>query len=94
MERIEKYLYKEVSKVVNVLFRELKRNNINVELERNELDREKLNAYEHIYNKYKESLLKIQKKALLKYKDIDNFDYIFAKIIQNIVSKKQGTMLT
>ena len=67
MERIEKYLYKEISKVVNVLFRELKRNNINVELERNELDREKLKAYEHIYNKYKESLLKIQKKALLKF---------------------------
>lgn len=89
MKNIEKHLYKEVSIIVDLLFEKLNINNINVELEKNDLNDIELGIYMSIYNEYKENLLKLKDKVISEYGYIDNFDCMFATIIQNVVIKKQ-----
>ncbi len=89
-DSIEDYLYKEVEIIVNELFIKLKDNNINVQLERNELNEKELNIYLALYKEYEEKLINLKNTAILKFGFINNFDYIFAKIIQNVVKKHKN----
>lgn len=93
MKKIKEYLDKEVSIIVNLLFEKLKENNINVELERTDLNNQELKIYMSIYNEYKENLIKLKDKVILEFGYIDNFDYLFATVIQNVVNRKQEGFL-
>lgn len=94
MKKFEEYLYEEVSIVIDSLFEKLKLNNINVELEKTELNEKELENYLNIYNESKESLTKLKDKIIAEFGYIDNFDYIFASVIQDIVIKKQELWFT
>lgn len=87
---LKDYLYKEVAIIVDELFIKLRKNNINVELERNDLNEKELNIYLDLYKEYEENLINLKNKAILKFGFIDNFDYIFAKIIENTVNKNKN----
>jgi len=93
MLEIREYLYKEVEKIVDRLFQQLKNNNINVELERKELNEKELILYKEIYNIYEKDLINLKEKAILKYGYIENLDFIFAVIIQEIVNKKEKEII-
>ena len=90
MEKIEEYLYKEVFFIVDELFKNLKLNNIDVELEKNDLTEKETEAYINIYNEYRDKLVSLKENVLKEYGYINNFDYIFAIIIQNVVDKKKS----
>ena len=85
---VEDYLKKEVAIIVEELFSKLKENNINVQLRRNELKKEELDIYLILYKEYEENLIKLKDKVIAKFGYINNFDYVFAKIIESVVSKK------
>jgi len=93
MLEIREYLYKEVEKIVDRLFQQLKNNNINVELERKELNEKELILYKEINNIYEKDLINLKEKAILKYGYIENLDFIFAVIIQEIVNKKEKEII-
>jgi len=88
MEKLEKYLYNEVTKIVDILFQKLEENNIDVELERNELNEKELKAYINIYNEYEKALVGLKEIAISKFGYIEKFDFIYAVIIQEVVKKK------
>lgn len=87
---VENYLNKEVTIIVEELFAKLRENNINVQLERNELNEKELNIYLVLYKEYEKKLIDLRKKVILKFGFINNFDYIFAKIIENAVNKNKN----
>ena len=86
---IYEYLYKKINLVVDNVFEELKKNNINVELDRKELGDKELKIYLDIYIRYEKELIQLKKEVIEKFGEIENFDYIYAIIIQNVVNKKQ-----
>lgn len=88
--KVENYLNKEVTIIVEELFAKLRENNINVQLERNELNEKELNIYLVLYKEYEKKLIDLRKKVILKFGFINNFDYIFAKIIENAVNKNKN----
>ena len=87
---VEDYLNKEVTIIVQELFAKLRENNINVQLERNELNEKELNIYLALYKEYEKKLIDLREKVILKFGFIKNFDYIFAKIIENAVNKNKN----
>lgn len=87
---IENYLNKEVTIIVEELFAKLRENNINVQLERNELNVKELNTYLALYKEYEEKLIDLRNRVILKFGFINNFDYIFAKTIENAVDKNKN----
>ena len=87
---VENYLNKEVTIIVEELFAKLRENNINVQLERNELNEKELNIYLALYKEYEKKLIDLREKVILKFGFINNFDYIFAKIIENAVNKNKN----
>ena len=90
IEIISDYLYKEAAIIVEELFLKLRNNNIDVHLARDELNEKELNIYLTLYKEYEEKLINLKNKAILKFGFINNFDYIFAKIIQNVVNKNKN----
>lgn len=87
--KLEEYLYQEVSKRVDVLFEKLHEGNINVELERSELTEKELALYLEIYKDFEEQLIQLKEEAIAKFGYTTDFDYTFAIIIQELVTKKQ-----
>lgn len=86
---LEDYLNIEVEIIVEELFTRLKNNNINIDLERKELNEKELNIYLSIYKDYEKELISLKNKVMSKFGYINNFDYIFAKTIENIVNKNK-----
>jgi len=89
-ETIEKYLHKEISKIVDVLFLDINENNINVNKSKEELNLSELNMYLEIYKNLENELVEIKTNAINKFKIIPNekFNYDFGVIVQNIVTQK------
>ena len=87
---MEEYLDMEISKIVNCLFEKLDLYNIDVEMNREELSSEKKKIYMEIYSECEKSLLEVKAKTILKYGNINNFDYIFGVKVQNIIASKQN----
>ena len=87
-KKIEEYLNNEITLIVEKLFKNLSEKNIDVEKERNELTLEELENYIDIYNQYEKDLIKLKENTILKFGEFNNFDYIFATMIQEIVTKK------
>ncbi len=86
---MEEYLCIEITKIVNSLFDKLSLYEISVELTKNELSNEKKEVYSKIYKEFEDELINLKNKTILKYGNIQNFDYIFGLIVQNIVISKQ-----
>jgi len=87
-KKMEEYLNNEITLIVEKLFKNLSEKNIDVEKERNELTLEELENYIDIYNQYEKDLIKLKENTILKFGEFNNFDYIFATMIQEIVTKK------
>lgn len=87
LDNINTYLQKEVEVIVEELFIKLRKNNINIQLEKKELTEKELNIYLSIYKEYEEKLINLKNTTIMKFGCFNNFDYIFAKIIQNVVNK-------
>ena len=83
------YLYIEITKIVNTLFCRLSLYKINIESTKNELSNEKKEMYSKIYKEFEDELINLKNKTILKYGNIQNFDYLFGLIVQNIVISKQ-----
>lgn len=90
LKKIEEYLNKEISLIVENLFKRLEEKKIDVEKERNELTVLELENYVEIYNQYEKDLIELREKTILKFGKFNNFDYIFATMIQEIVTKKNS----
>ena len=89
-KEIEVYLDKEISLIVETLFNNLREKEIDVEKERSELTLDELENYIDIYNEYEKSLVKLKENVITKFGKFNNFDYIFAIMIQEIVTRKNN----
>jgi len=87
-KKIEEYLNKEITLIVEKLFERLNEKEIDVEKGRNDLTLEELENYIDIYNQYENDLIKLREKIVLKFGEFNNIDYIFATMIQEVVTKK------
>ena len=86
---MEEYLCTEITKIVNLLFDKLSLYEINVEANKNELSNEKKEIYSKLYKEFEDELINLKNKTILKYGNIQNFDYLFGLMVQNIVISKQ-----
>ena len=82
------YLNKEISKIMDLLFIELKENNIDIKKGRTELKSSELNTYLKIYHNYENKLANLKTDTIKKYKLKENIDYAFGIITNNIVNNK------
>lgn len=73
-----------------ILFKDLKFFNIDVNVEKESLDKLQLDNYNKIYTRYKQSLSTLQEKAILKYGYINDFDNLFGIIVYNTISTMQN----
>ena len=87
---LKEYLEKEISKIVDILFKNLRFYNIDVNVEKESLDKLQLDNYNKIYTRYKQSLSTLQEKAILKYGYTNDFDNLFGIIIYNAINTMQN----
>ena len=87
-KNIVPYLNKKISKIVDLLFLELKENNIDIKKERTELSHSELNTYLKICNNYENKLINLKKDTIKKYKITENIDYAFGMITNSIINNK------
>ena len=82
------YLNRKISKIVDSLFLELKKNNIDIKKGRTELSAPELNTYLKIYNTYEYKLIKLKNDTIQKYQITENIDYAFGMITNSIINNK------
>lgn len=87
---LKEYLRKEISKLVSILFKNLKFYNIDVNKEKEQLDEWQLENYYKICTSYEENLIKIREKAIEKYGYTDDFDFLFGITAANMISELEG----
>ena len=68
------YLNRKISKIVDSLFLELEKNNIDIKKRRTELSMPELNTYLKIYNTYEYKLIKLKNDTIQKYQITENID--------------------
>lgn len=82
------YLNRKISKIVDSLFLELEKNNIDIKKRRTELSMPELNTYLKIYNTYEYKLIKLKNDTIQKYQITENIDYAFGMITNSIINNK------
>lgn len=87
---LKEYLEKEISKIADILFKDLKFFNIDVNVEKESLNKLQLDNYNKIYTRYKQNLSTLQEKAILKYGYTNDFDNLFGIIVYNAISTMQN----